>query len=106
MIWYERGDPQGSPLAEQTEGLRRRSEPNGSLLVKQGFSLHLRGPLGPLAEAGRMRSRRPQLSTFSKETCEQIFDLRQRGEPQCSPSVKQGFSLRLHTRDEEGGHPR
>jgi hypothetical protein len=86
--WYERGEPQGSPSAEQISDLRQR------------------GPLGPLAEAGRMRSRRPQLSTFSKETCEQIFDLRQRGEPQCSPSVKQGFSLRLHTRDEEGGHPR
>jgi len=43
--------------------LMKRGEPQGS----------------PSAEAGRMRSRRPQPSKFSKKTCEQIFDLRQEG---------------------------
>ena len=65
----------------------RRPQPSKSLICDQGFSLRQRGPLGPLVEAGRTQSGRPQPSKFSKETCEQTE------------------GLRMHTRAEEGVRP-
>ena len=86
-LWYERGEPKGSPLAEQIFDLRRRGE-----------------PLGPLAEAGRTQSGRPQPS--KSQICEQGFSLRQRGP--LGPLADQVFegNLRMHIRAEEGVHPR